>query len=352
LLLTQFFGYSIPVPSWIAITAFAAVWVALSLLMARLFKTHVRRWAEKTGSRFGLLLVEALHGPLLILLFLIGGQVTLGAAELTPKMERFATIGISLATAFVVIYAGVKIYHALLVEYGQRYEPIKPSLGILNLLGKALIIIIGLLITLDSLHISISPLLTTLGIGGLAVALAFKDTLANFFAGLYILADGLIRVGDYVKLEGGPEGYVQEIGWRSTRIRTLPNNIVVVPNSKVSESIITNYFLPERRMALVINIGVSYDSNARRVEEILLEEATRATAELKGLLAEPPPVIRFIPGFGESSLDFSLICHVREFGDQYPVQHELRHRIFERFKKEGIEIPFPQRTVHLRREGD
>ena len=100
---------------------------------------------------------------------------------------------------------------------------------------------IGLLVTLDSLNISITPLLTTLGIGGLAVALAFKDTLANFFAGLYVLADRPIRVGDLVKIEGGPEGYVESIGWRSTRIRTLANNIAILPNSKVSESMITNY---------------------------------------------------------------------------------------------------------------
>jgi len=166
----------------------------------------------------------------------------------------------------VLILAAVKLYHALLKEYGQRYEPIRPSLGILNWLGKALIILIGLLIAMDSLKISITPLLTTLGIGGLAVALAFKDTLANFFAGLYILADRPIRLGDYIKLEGGPEGYVESIGWRSTRMRTLFNNIVVIPNSKVSESIITNYFLPERRVSLVLNIGVSYDSGSRKVE--------------------------------------------------------------------------------------
>lgn len=350
--MTQFFGYSMPVPPWFAMAIFVAVWLALSLLISRLFQTYVRRWAEKTETRIGKLLVEALHGPLLILLLFIGGRVILGGMELTPKVERFTTVGISLATAFVLIYASVKIYHGLLLEYGQRYEPIKPSLGILNLLGKALIIIIGLLITLDSLSISISPLLTTLGIGGLAVALAFKDTLANFFAGLYILADRPIHVGDYIKLEGGPEGYVQEVGWRSTRIRTLPNNIVVIPNSKLSESIITNYFLPERRMSLLLNIGVSYASDSRKVEEILLDEAKRAVGEIEGLLAEPAPIVRFIPGFGESALNFTLICQVREFVDQYYVQHELRHRIFERFRKEGIEIPFPQRTVHLRKEGN
>jgi small-conductance mechanosensitive channel len=348
--MTQFFGYSIPFPSWLALSVFIAVWVSLSFLVAHLFDKYIRRWAEKTKTRFDKLLVEALHGPLLILLLLIGGHISLGAMELTPKMARFAQVGVSLATAFVLVFASIQFYHGLLKEYGQRYEPLRPSLGILNLLGKALIILIGLLITLDTLSISITPLLTTLGIGGLAVALAFKDTLSNFFAGLYILADRPIRVGDYIKLEGGPEGYVDSVGWRSTRIRTLSNNIVIIPNAKVSESIITNYFLPERRMALVLNISVSYQSNPRKVEEILVEEAKRAAAEVKGLLAEPAPVVLLIPGFGESSLNFTLACQVREFVDQYSVQHELRHRIFERFRKEGIEIPFPQRTVHLRQE--
>jgi len=348
--LTQFFGYSLPVPPLVAILVFAVAWVGLSLLVSRFFQTYIRRWAEKTETRMGKLLVETLHGPILIFLLLIGGRVVLAAIELTPKVERFATVGVALATAFVLIYASVKLYHGLLLEYGQRYEPIKPSLGILNLLGKALIILIGLLITLDSLSISISPLLTTLGIGGLAVALAFKDTLANFFAGLYILADEPVREGDYIKLEGGPEGYVVEVGWRSTRIRTLPNNIVVIPNSKVSESIITNYFLPERRMSLLLNVSVSYQSDSRKVEEILLQEAKQAASEVEGLLAEPAPMVRFIPGFGESALNFTLICQVREFVDQYFVQHELRHRILARFKKEGIQIPFPQRTVYLRKE--
>ena len=348
--MTQFFGYSLPVPPLVAILVFAVAWVGLSLLVSRFFQTYIRRWAEKTETRMGKLLVETLHGPILIFLLLIGGRVVLAAIELTPKVERFATVGVALATAFVLIYASVKLYHGLLLEYGQRYEPIKPSLGILNLLGKALIILIGLLITLDSLSISISPLLTTLGIGGLAVALAFKDTLANFFAGLYILADEPVREGDYIKLEGGPEGYVVEVGWRSTRIRTLPNNIVVIPNSKVSESIITNYFLPERRMSLLLNVSVSYQSDSRKVEEILLQEAKQAASEVEGLLAEPAPMVRFIPGFGESALNFTLICQVREFVDQYFVQHELRHRILARFKKEGIQIPFPQRTVYLRKE--
>ena len=124
--------------------------------------------------------------------------------------------------------------------------------------------------------------------------------------------------------------------------------MVIVPNAKLAQSILTNYYLPEQRMALLITISVSYASDPEQVEKILVEEATRAAGEVPGLLADPPPFVRFIPGFGESSLDFTLICQVREFVDQYLAQHELRKRIFRRFNQEGIEIPFPQRVVHVR----
>jgi small-conductance mechanosensitive channel len=209
------------------------------------------------------------------------------------------------------------------------------------------LIIIGILIVLDTLNISISPILATLGIGSIAVALALQDTLANFFSGLYITADQPIRIGDYIKLDTGEQGYVIDIGWRSTRIRELPNNVIVIPNQKLSQSIIKNYYLPEKRMALLMSIGVSYGSDTRKVEKILVEVAKESAKDIDGLLAEPEPFVRFIPGYGDSSLDFTLICQVREFVDQYYVQHELRHRIFERFKEEGIEIPFPQRTLHV-----
>ena len=158
-----------------------------------------------------------------------------------------------------------------------------------------------------------------------------------------------IRVGDYIKLSSGEEGYVEDIGWRTTRIKMLANNIIIIPNSKLSQSIITNYYYPEKRMSLVIPIGVSYDSDPDRVEKILVEEAQKAAGEIAGFLKEPPPFVRFIPGFGDSSLNFTLICQVAEYADQYLVQHELRKRIFKRFRKEGIEIPFQIRTVYLKK---
>lgn len=347
--MSQIFGYSIPLPLWLTLLLVGGLWVALSFLLAGLFDRTVRRFAEKREGQksLGAFWVRNLHGPILALLFLIGGRVVLSVVELTPELTHFVQVATSLGTALVLILVALKIYDGILTLYGERYEPLKPSLGILNLLGKGLIVVIGALITLDSLNISIAPLLTTLGIGGLAVALAFKDTLANFFAGLYILADRPIRVGDFVKLEGGPDGFVESVGWRSTRLRNLSGKIVIIPNSKVSESIITNYFLPDPKASMTLMISVGHDADTRKVERILLDEAIKAAGETEGMLADPPPMVRFIPGFQDSSLDFTLICQVREYVDQYFVQHELRHRILERFRREGIEIPFPQRRIHL-----
>jgi len=205
----------------------------------------------------------------------------------------------------------------------------------------------GVMIVLDNLGISLTAVWTTLGVGSVAIALALQDTLSNFFAGFYLRLDNPIHLGDYVKIDPDHEGFIVQMGWRSTRIRTLPNNIVIVPNSKLAAAIVTNFSMPDTQLSLLIPISVSYDCDPDRVERILIEEATRAAGTIEGLQSDPAPFVRFIPGFGESSLDFTLICRVNTYVDQYLVQHELRKRIFARFRRENISIPFPQRDVHV-----
>jgi small-conductance mechanosensitive channel len=253
---------------------------------------------------------------------------------------------------FSITVAAANLSGRIFTYFIQKADLPFKTTGLFYGIMKAVIYVIGILIILTVLGISITPLLTALGVGGLAVALALQDTLANLFAGMHILVEKSIRVGDFIRLETGQEGFVDDITWRTTRVRMLPNNMVVIPNSKLAQSVVTNYYLPEKRMALLIPVGVSYSSEPDRVETILIEEAKKAVGEVPGLLGDPEPFVRFIPGFGDSSLDFTLICQVREFADQYIAQHELRKRIFKRFQQEGIEIPFPQRTVHLRAEKD
>jgi small-conductance mechanosensitive channel len=219
--------------------------------------------------------------------------------------------------------------------------------GLVRTAVRGTILLIGMLVTLDALGVQITPLLTALGVGGLAVALALQDTLSNLFAGVHLLADKPIRVGDYVKIADTIEGYVVDVGWRSTRVRMLQHNVVIVPNKRVAESIIINYDMPERRMTMLLPVSVGYGSDPDRVEQVLTDEAHKAAGEVAGLLPEPAPMAR-LTGFGSYSLDFTLICQVASFVDQYVVQHELRKRILRRFRAEGIDIPYPIRTIEVR----
>src|SRR6185369_13063202 len=134
-------------------------------------------------------------------------------------------------------------------------------------------------------------------------------------------------------------------------LREQSNNLIVIPNNKLAQSIVTNYSLPEKRVASQVGVGVSYDTDPSHVEQVLGDIATAAIGQVPGLLKDPAPSVRLIPGFGDSSLNFSLNFHVAEYNDQYLVQHELRKRILRRFKEEGIEIPYPTRTVEFREPG-
>jgi small-conductance mechanosensitive channel len=251
-------------------------------------------------------------------------------------------------TILVVFYFPAKVLILFLRRVGQRKPGMEQVTGPAIQVIRALFAILAIIIVLENLGISLTAVWTTLGVGSVAVALALQETLSNLFAGLYLLADRPVKPGDYIKLDSGQEGYVLGIGWRSTAMRTQSNNTVFVPNSIMAKAVIINYSLPELRVSLSIPIHVSYGSDPSRVEKALLDVTREAAQEgLDGLLLNPPPSVTLSPGFGDSSLDFSLNLNVRRFEDQVPVQSELRKRILARFAQEGIAMPFPTRTIGI-----
>jgi small-conductance mechanosensitive channel len=312
----------------------------------------LQKWAEKTDTKIDDIIIKAFKTPSIYWCLAIGLYIGVAVSELPQKYIFYFSKTIHVIVILSITIAVANLSGRIFRDYIQKSNLPIPTTGLAYGILKGTVLIIGFLIILSVLGISITPLLTALGVGGLAVALALQDTLANLFAGIHILMEKSVRVGDFIRLETGQEGYVEDITWRTTRVRMLPNNIVVIPNSKLSQSVVTNYYLPEKRMSLLISIGVSYSSDPEKVEKVLVEETKKAVGEIPGLLGDPEPFVRFIPGYGDSSLDFTLICQVQEFVDQYLAQHELRKRIFKRFKEEGIEIPFPHRTVYLREEKD
>ena len=328
-----------------------ALSTAVLLLVARgIFFRFFHRWAEKSESRLDDLIIRAIKVPSLFWCLAIGLYLGVNVSEYSGKFLKYINQSINILLILSITAAAASLTGKILNHYVQKSDIPIPTTGLVNGILRGVVWVVGWIIILNFLGIPITPMITALGVGGLAVALALQDTLANLFAGVHIMMEKSIRVGDFVKLESGQEGYVEDITWRTTRVRMLPNNMVIIPNHKFSQSIVTNYYLPEKRMSLLIPVSVSYGADPEKVEAVLIDVAKQAVGEIPGLLGDPEPFVRFIPGFGDSSLDFTLICQVREFVDQYLAQHELRKRIFKRLKSEGLEIPFPHRTVYLREE--
>jgi small-conductance mechanosensitive channel len=324
-------------------------WPAVALVMvsvaALLFRhalfVAVRRWSGHRTTEDSLFL-QAIRVPSMLWCIVLGLFVAIEMTDLPPRLAApiHAVLEAAIILSVTLTVAGV--LGTLVAAAGERRALAVGVTGLFRTSVRLTVLSIGGLVLLSSLGIAVTPILTALGVGGLAVALALQDTLSNLFAGIHLLADKPIRVGDYVRLSAeSVEGYVVDVGWRSTRIRMLQNNVVVVPNKRVAESIITNYDLGETRMALLIRVRVGYDADADEVQRVLEDETTRAVGRVPGLLAEPPPSARLIPGFGDYALEFTLTCQVASFVDQFTVQHELRKRLLKRLRAEGIKMPLP-----------
>jgi small-conductance mechanosensitive channel len=317
----------------------------IALLFRKALTTALRRWLGPDSVE---VFLDATRLPSILWCLVLGLFVAVEMVEMPRRLaaQLRTVLEASIIVSVTITAAGV--LSSLAAAASERRALAVGVTGLFRAVIRGVVLVVGLLVLLDALGVQITPLLTALGVGGLAVALALQDTLSNLFAGVHLLADKPIRVGDYVKIADSIEGYVVDVGWRSTRVRMLQNNVVIVPNKRVAESIITNYDMPERRMGLNLPVGVAYGSDPDLVERVLVDETQRAAGEVAGLLADPPPQARLIPGFGAHSLDFTLSCQVASFVDQYFVQHELRKRILRRFEAEGIALPDPVRTIELR----
>ncbi len=206
--------------------------------------------------------------------------------------------------------------------------------------GSIIVILtsIGFFVAFQRIGLSITPLITTLGISTVVIGLALQDTLSNFLSGFYIIISKQIRIGDYIKFDTY-EGYVEDIYLRSTSIRTLTGNLIIVPNSKLTSSVITNYYLPYQNLAVVLSLSVGYKEDLNRVEKILIDESKKVLNSLEGADKEFEPVIRY-SSFGASGINLNLVFKVRKFTDQYLIIHELIKALKQRCDKENIEIPY------------
>jgi small-conductance mechanosensitive channel len=305
--------------------------------------------AKKSKSRMDDVFLQALRSVIVLWLVLVGVFISINIIPLSVKQKAFLDQVFQTLLIFSIFWFLMQLLGKFFFAYSDRLKSKIPAASIIKNTVKIFIMTIGLLIILQTMGISITPVITTLGVGGLAVALALQDTLANLFAGFHIIATQRVKPKDYIKLDSGEEGYVVDITWRDTLLRQLPNNYIIIPNSRLSSAIVTNYYQPQKALNLLIEVGIDYSSNLEHVEQVTLEVAREILKEVPGGEESFEPFMRYHT-FGDSSINFTVYLRCKEFYEKFLVRHEFIKRLKKRYDQEGINIPFPIRTVIMQKE--
>lgn len=331
---------------WFRPAIVLAVAVALGLLFKGYFVRKMAQLSQRTKTDLDDLVVRAVQHHIPGWFVLAGVVLAVRGSPLDPvhhsKVDRVAAALLMLSLSFVAANLGTALVERATRRAGAAFVSASLTRNVL----RVLILVVGGLLVLDNLGVEIKPLLTALGVGSLAVALALQPTLSNLFAGLHITLAKTVRIGDFVELENGIQGFVVDIGWRATQLREPLNNLVIVPNARLVEMIAKNFAMPESSQTVLLQLGVAYGSDLEKVEAVTRAVAAEVVRALPEAVPDWQPLVRFHT-FGESSIHFALSFRVKQFVDRGIVIHELVKRLKARYDLEKIEIPFPQRVVQL-----
>ena len=340
-----------------AFAVVAAMLIAASIA-ALVFSILMRYSQRDDRDALDTRMLKASRGPVVLSLVIFG--VFLGYLLLTnlthPSFDFFdghqdyAVRAWLISVVLQASHLGSQLLKALVRWYLARLPEGTPSQVNDRLLGQAkwltpvVAYSIGALIVLDLLGVAVTPLVAGLGIGGIAVALALQPTLSNVFSGAFMLTEGELNRDDFIELQGGPSGFVVEVSWRSTKIRDRFNNLIMIPNSMMMQSVMTNYYSESKVMAVRVQCGISYQEDLERVEEVALEVATQVRDDVEVAVDDFDPVFRFT-SFGESNVDFVVVMRALDRNATFEVSHELIKRLQARFEREGIVINYPVRKL-------
>ncbi|MBI4338268.1 MAG: mechanosensitive ion channel family protein [Chloroflexi bacterium] len=331
---------------------FAVAWLA-NFILNRVAKHLAGRSKTTLDDK----IIEAVRLPIFLFVLVQGALLALTSVSFLDQWQRYINQGWIVAIIVVATYAARRIFNALILWYGEEIgartgsDVAKRLPMVMRRVLNVLLYAVAALLILDYLGIPISPLLAGLGIGGLAAALAFQPTLSNFFAGTYIMTDGAIKPGDYIEMDGGVGGTVVDIGWRTTKVRNIQNNLVIIPNSKLADAIVTNFQAPTPEMNTIVTGGVSYESDLAHVEKVILEVASEVIRDVPEAVKDATPAVGF-DKFDDSNINFWVFLRAKDRGASFKVKSELIKRLHARFAREGIEINYPVRKlVHARTDG-
>jgi len=332
----------------IGILCVSGLFAWLVLFCIRLIK---RTLEKRFKSTLAPQILDSISRPVFLLIIVEGIILALSSVSyLAHWSDALAKASITVAIVFVT-YGLARIGGVLLAWYLRKARVRQSLIRLIQRFVLIIIYVIGLLILLDYHNISISPLIAGLGLGGLAIALALQPTLSNFFAGAQIVSDHVVRVGDYIELDNGTRGYVIDVGWRSTRIRTPFNNLLIIPNSRLADSILTNFYSPNTELGVIVNCGVSYSSDLVQVESLALEVARKVVEDLDDAVKTFDPWFRY-EEFGDSNVNFWIWLLAKDRMASFNVRSELIKRLKARFDHEGITINYPARYLTFENPAD
>lgn len=333
------------VRAWIFPLGLVVAGLLVGILFEKLAVRRLTRLTQRTAWEWDDVLVRSLRRAPTLLLTAGGAYAATQLLPLDDSVKQPLERGIMILVVLAVTLVAARATAEGIQRYAMHSGTFLPASSLVTNISKLVVFTLGILLILANLGISIGPIVGALGIGTLAVGLALQPTLANFFAGFQILATRQIRDGDYVRLESGEEGYVVDIRWRNTTIKALwEDHEVIVPNSKLSDSIVLNYSLPARPLWVRIPVGVSYRSDLERVERATMEVAEEVWREFSDAREGDEPILRY-DAFAESAVTFQVRILIDEFSQQFRVRHEFIKRLHARYAAEDIVIPWPIRTL-------
>ncbi|RLI96829.1 MAG: mechanosensitive ion channel family protein [Candidatus Aenigmatarchaeota archaeon] len=347
-MLEQFFQY-LPESTYVAALLILIFSFILAEVVSYLFKNFLPKITSRTKTDFDDKLAAMLRKPVFYTIILAGIYTCIKYLGLGLSIATIVDNAVLTILVIIVSFTAAKIVKLFIENYGKKIADRTESdldnhlLPLLENLSELFIYFVGIMLILRIWNIDITPLLASAGIAGFAIAFAAKDTIANFFGGISIFFDKPFRIGDRIQLESGEQGHVLKIGVRTTRIKTFDNTELSIPNSVIANSRVINWNAPEARTKVKITVSVAYGSDVDKVKEIILDEAKKC----KDVLDEPEPNVYF-KEMGESSLNFLLVCWAPS-PSTFSIKDKLNTAIYKRLAKEGIEIPFPTRTIYIKK---
>jgi small-conductance mechanosensitive channel len=317
------------------------IFVSLSYFI---LKFIVKRIAGKKKS-YGEFILKQLSKPVLLLVLFVGLYTAIKPLSILINYKTLIDGSFFVIVTLIIALFISRILTVIMLGWLKVRRGFQRTPGLLNKTVTVIIFIIAISVILGYFKFDITPLIAGVGLGALAIGLALQSTLTNFFAGVHILSDKPIRVGDFIELDENTSGTVEDIGWRSTRIRMLTDNLLIIPNGKLAESNIINYSMPKQDLSIWVPCGVAYESDLKKVERVALEVAKEIQNTIPGAVKDFDPQFRF-KEFGDSNINFITILRIEEPIKRFIVRNEFIKALKERFDKEKIEISWPIRKIY------